>query len=104
MKRYILIHKSDGIFLGHAMGLAFFSVLDAVGQTQAVTFESLEAGHAFLAETGNVWTPELVRFEPVECATDGHATCDELEAAGFKDLLGDMRLNELREAVPQGRA
>ena len=37
--RYILVHPEDGVFLGFAFGLAFFSKLDAVGQVAAPVSE-----------------------------------------------------------------
>ena len=38
--RFVIYHPERGIFLGEAMGLGFWSKLDPVGQTHAVTFES----------------------------------------------------------------
>lgn len=41
-QRYLIVHRTDGIFLGECLGLGFCSKLDPAGQTQAVTFESIE--------------------------------------------------------------
>ena len=47
MKRYLLIHPTFGVFLGHALGLGFWSKSDASGQTSACTFPSPEVAHQF---------------------------------------------------------
>lgn len=38
--RFVIVHPEMGIYLGSAIGLGFWSKLDPVGQTHAVTFEN----------------------------------------------------------------
>jgi len=38
--RYVLYHKEMGVYLGGALGLGFWSLLDSVGQPAACTFPS----------------------------------------------------------------
>jgi hypothetical protein len=40
MTRYVAYHEEMGIYLGHCLGLGFWTLLDPVGQPCAVTFES----------------------------------------------------------------
>jgi len=37
---YVLVHRDNGILLGHCLGMLFWSKLDPVGQPAAVTFPS----------------------------------------------------------------
>lgn len=45
--RYLVFHDEWGVFLGEWLGMAFWSTLDAVGQTAAPTFESMSAALEF---------------------------------------------------------
>lgn len=45
----VLVHPEYGIFLGHCLGLAFWSKIDPVGQPGAPTFPSHEALHQALS-------------------------------------------------------
>ena len=38
----VLVHKEYGVFIGHYLGLAFFSNHDEAGQSTATTFECEE--------------------------------------------------------------
>lgn len=40
MKKFILIHPEMGVYVGHALGMGFWSKLDDAGQVAAVTFDS----------------------------------------------------------------
>ena len=42
MKRFIIYDKEWGIYLGHCIGMGFWSLLDPVGQEYAVCFDSIE--------------------------------------------------------------
>ena len=42
MEKYILVHKEDGVYIGNALGLGFWSRLDNAGQDSAVTFDTAE--------------------------------------------------------------
>lgn len=75
MDRWILIHAEMGIFLGSGMGLGFWSKLDAVGQEEAVTFESLPAAAKALSDwSGAEDTPaeiQTVTFTEPSIQPDG---------------------------------
>lgn len=49
---FALVHATDGVFLGTAMGLAFWSNLDPVGQEAAVLFPSEQEAAEFVS----TWT------------------------------------------------
>lgn len=102
-KRYVMIHKTDGVFIGCSMGFAFFAKLDSAGQPSSATFSTIENGKKFFDQIGFSFPFDDVRFEPVETAT-GYATIAELKAAGLADELGDMEADALRYATPMGQA
>lgn len=91
-----LVNSEYGVFLGYALGLAFFSGLDTGGQTHAATFDSeLQASDLL-----NVLLKHMdgeFRFVPV---ASGHWR--DLQAAGLP--IADMADNELRNAPPAGSA
>ena len=64
MKRYLLIHPQHGVFLGHALGLGFWSKEETGGQMSACTFPSPEVAHQF-ASTWNTQFDGLTTI-PVE--------------------------------------
>lgn len=81
-KRYVLYDPEMGIYLGHCMGLGFWSKLDSVRQDRACTFESVEDMEVWVA----TWefTPPNRRAVPVEVAgEDEYATIEECTAAGL---------------------
>lgn len=66
--RYVLVSRIHGIYLGSALGMGFWTGLDAAGQTEAVTFESPEAGRAHMARWEDPPDPEeatVYSFVPV---------------------------------------
>jgi hypothetical protein len=66
-KRYLLVHNTLGVYLGHCMGLGFWSKLDAAGQTEAVTFESPRQAHDHVY----TWdSPKLDGYHPVTAPID----------------------------------
>jgi hypothetical protein len=67
MEKFILVHKEDGVYVGNALGLGFWSRLDAADQESAVTFDSEQEAKDHVAS----WdcSDELknaVTFQPVE--------------------------------------
>ncbi len=90
MRRFVLYSPEQGVYLGNAMGLGFWSKWDPVGQTHACTFAS-EADAIAHART---WPPPLngdigVLAHEVQCAgpieTGGacFASVAEVQAAGL---------------------
>ena len=53
-KGYVIYHNEMGVFLGHCMGMGFWSALDAVGQEEAVAFLPNEATQAITDITSNL--------------------------------------------------
>jgi hypothetical protein len=81
MKRVLLVSESNGIYLGSAAGLGFWSKLDAVRQTSAVTFADEKEARDYAA----TWSNRVVDLRTVEVdvAAEGYATMDECAAAGL---------------------
>lgn len=100
--RYIIVHERDGIFVGHGMGLAFFSALDPADQTQCVTFESQDYAQEFvsviLASTGETYTVQEISGDAE------YASIADLETAGYGKYLDLMRQAFLREIGAAGSA
>lgn len=82
-EKFLIAHQEWGVFLGTAMGMAFWSNMDPVGQDCAILFESAE--HA--AEYVKTWesVPPGITTSPV-LVTEGqtHATMDQCVEAGFR--------------------
>lgn len=78
--RYVLFHPTWGIYLGNALGLGFWSRLDAVGQDAAVTFQTEDAA----MEHARSWDGgcDGVTARAVETAEED-ASIDECQAAGL---------------------
>ncbi len=53
-KGYVIFNNEMGVFLGHCMGMGFWSALDAVGQDEAVAFLPDEATQAITDITSNL--------------------------------------------------
>ncbi len=98
VKQFIIVHDVDGIFVGHAMGLAFYSNLNCGGQWSVPTFESEEQCAAFISDTGD-FPLEMFKVIPVEVSDKepGYAYPDELDAAGLGHLTAELRANLANE-------
>lgn len=86
---YVIHDPEWGIFLGHCMGLSFWSQLDPVGQEHAVTFPSVEEAETFMAS----WIdgrPEHATLVPVTTAEDGYASMQECVDAGLDGWLDEL--------------
>jgi hypothetical protein len=70
MKRFVICSERDGVYIGSAMGLGFWSLLDPVGQEAAVTFESVEQAKEVMATWECV--AELGELRLVEVEADVH--------------------------------
>jgi hypothetical protein len=101
MKRYAIVHSAQGIYVGNALGFAFFSLTDSAGQHRAAVFENIEQCGQHLLEWDGDTDLAQFRYVEVETEQDMNASCDELEAAGLGDLLGDMRDNERQAELEQ---
>ena len=103
-KRFVIVHEIDGIFVGHAMGHAFYSNIDCVGQCCVATFESEEQCATFISDTGD-FPMDMFKVIPVEVSDKDptYAHPDELDAAGLGHLTEELRINlATEEAHLQG--
>lgn len=81
---FVLNHPTDGVFVGFAMGLAFFTGYETAGQSHVATMSSLEEAESLMEDIG---IPGLSAVE----VESGH-----WKALKEADLfIGDMDQNEL---------
>ncbi len=86
-RRFIIMHPERGVFVGHAMGMFFWSKWDAAGQMTAATWESLDDLKQAASQMPDF--DGLLGF-PVE-TKDEYATVPELLASGVPvQLLGEL--------------
>lgn len=85
--RTVIVHENDGIFVGQAMGLAFFTKLDAAGQATVATFLDEADARDFVS----TWEPQVdgdaFTYAEVDVDRD-FAEIHELCAAGLEDHIG----------------
>ena len=97
-----------GVYLGHAMGLGFWTLMDTAGQSTAPVFDSEEPAREHVrsweSDDPRNCDPETYHYAEVSVAVAGYASIAELEAAGLGHLLGDMRENKLRYGEVSGSA
>lgn len=79
---YVINHPRDGVYLGSCMGLGFWSKLDPVGQTAAVTFADTAEAEVFMAGW-DCGRPDGIEFVPVVADGNNHASIDACVAAGL---------------------
>lgn len=84
--RYLIVHKTDGILLGHCLGFAFFSKLDPVGQDEACTFTDVKQATDFLSlfhsiQDGNNKFQDYT-FVPVVPSIGNYASVEDCVKAG----------------------
>ena len=97
MTHYVITHKTLGIYLGSALGLGFWSLLDCAGQDSAVLFNSTEAAATHIAswpENNNPIDYELVSI-PIDDQSKVYDWTDPqgLIEAGLEHMLGEMQSN-----------
>lgn len=81
-KRFIVIDAEAGVFIGVAMGFAFWSKWDPVGQSFAPSFPTRDAALVFC---GTIMQACDLKPSPMECEVadeEGYATIDECVKAG----------------------
>ena len=83
MTRFVIYSPEDGVFLGHALGLAFFSKLDTAGQTAAPTFADANDAAELLGLFGQV------RLVPVTPDQGDYASMAACMAAGLPGWLSE---------------
>lgn len=91
---YVLAHAELGVFVGAAMGLAFWSRLDSVGQVVAATFASEEDALDFAR--GWAQDEAAVDLDALEVFAVASGHWRDLAAVGLD--TGDMAANEIAQA------
>lgn len=82
---YVLVHREHGIFLGHCLGLTFWSKLDPVGQPCAPTFASPEDVQAALSTwLAGLEDPQSLRTQEVVPDDGTYASVAACAAAGLE--------------------
>lgn len=101
---YVINHLDDGVFVGSAMGLAFFTNHDCAGQEKACAFPTREIAQEFIRK---VFREELnanflsEKFEVVDIGTDrDYATADDLARAGLVDAAKALMTERLNNFEP----
>ncbi len=85
-----ITHPEYGIFVGHAMGLCFWSQLDTVGQNHVALFKDTDEAKDFVMLFGEDTGWKGYDFHEIETIEEFCASVDELRDAGLEDLLGGL--------------
>lgn len=102
-QRIAVLNHQEGVFVGHSMGLAFFSLSETAGQWQVYTWATEEQART---DMEIVWKIDMpLHYKPVIVADEhGYATVAELRAAGLGEYIGDLEANFLLAADAAGEA
>jgi len=91
--KYAITHPEQGIYVGHAMGMAFWSLWDAAGQDCAVVFDTKEDARNHVMSWATHNDPDAYGYAEVGVAPDAHyATVADLRKAGLDALIGDLAI------------
>lgn len=100
--RFVAVDPDHGVFVGHAMGLAFFSLMECAGQWEVPTFESPQDAAKLLVLDFKL--PNRMFYVAVEVATGKEfANAHALRRAGLGDYIGALEQNFIN-APPEGSA
>lgn len=99
-ERWLIKSETDGLFVGHGMGLLFFSKCEDAGQNTVAIFSRWHDAADFVQE---FMSPHNipVTIHPIRTAHAGYATIPELIAAGYRDELGLLLNNVEAHLTPQ---
>ena len=87
----VIVHPRDGIYVGHALGFAFWSNLDAVGQPAVPSFPSEAEARAHVASWAGDYNPDDYHYPVVEPDyEDNYCTPAALRKAGLEEHLGEL--------------
>lgn len=98
----VIVSDTMGIYLGNALGLGFWTLLDPAGQPSACAFENEDQARAHVATWIDGGDPEAYRY--IIAGNGREATIADLKVAGLDHLLGDMEADALRYTEPVGNA
>lgn len=88
-KHLVIVHENFGIYVGNAMGMGFWSKMDAAGQVQVPTFPSIDEAREHVSGWDENNNPDDYRFEEMP-HDNPYVTIEELEEAGLSDYIGDL--------------
>lgn len=90
---YVITRDDRGIYLGNAMGFAFWSKWDSIGLQHAVTFPSVEAAVAHISTwmdiISGVDSLDNYMFVPVQADSNGYASVAACINAGLEGWLDE---------------
>lgn len=89
-KGIAITHPEYGIFVGHAMGLCFWSQLDSADQERVALFKDTDEAKDFVMQFGEDTGLKGYDFHEIETIEEFCASVDELRDAGLEDLLGGL--------------
>lgn len=89
-KRFIIVSKEAGVFLGECLGFFFWSNLDAVGQDSAVTCSTKEEAEKLIKENPGAFPMTDLEVREVNVENLPWATMAECMAAGVPDWIDKM--------------
>lgn len=97
MKRWVVVHPTDGIFVGHSMGLAFFSLIEDAWQNSVVCFEHHPEAFVFM----DIYLDggEKYKYVELEVADGRYATYAELCAAGLEREAAPLNPARVKEGT-----
>jgi len=91
---YVLHAEELGVYVGAFWGFGFWSLVDSVGQTHAVTFPTKQAAGEHLAQlAAGADLPPMSMVE-VQTYEPGYADGRELVAAGLVEAAQPLLANE----------
>lgn len=96
--KIVIVHPEWGVYLGNAMGLGFWSLLDSAGQFAAAILAGEAEAEAHIRSWDENNTPSAYQLVPV-AAGGRWASVAELRTAGLGSLLGNMEDNARRESL-----
>jgi hypothetical protein len=95
---WVIVHPEWGVFAGHALGMAFFSLHDVGAQENAATFETRAQAEALVLSwrgDGMEFDPAAFSYHDVACDDPMSATPEEMAAAGIPErMIEPFRLAE----------
>ncbi len=87
--RYIIHHPEEGVFVGSALGLLFFSLCEWAGQTSICVFKSEEEAWELFKLVKLPFAHDTYQVSPLQTLSPDEATITDLLAAGYHWAVGN---------------